>query len=156
MPNNVDNSRFVKTAIKKIEQDAQFALQAAGIRMLETARERVPRRGQHLATGALAESLRLDVSVPGIAAVYAGVPHAIYNEFGTGPRGAATGAYDVPEVLTNFIPTYHQGTVRAYIKRTGKIIEYNTQGMDAHPFMRPALEAGIAELRKALAAIIKS
>lgn len=149
----IDNSEFVRTALEKLEKDAEMAIQAAGVRMLETARERVPRKGQHYATGELADSLRLDVSQPGKAIVFAGVPHAIYNEFGTGPKGAATGDYSVPGVSTSFNPQYHRGVVKRYIKRTGQITEVKTEGMDAHPYLRPALEAGIAEFKKAMKAL---
>lgn len=36
MPNN---EAFIRTALAKIQKDAEYAIQAAGIRMLETARE---------------------------------------------------------------------------------------------------------------------
>ena len=69
-----------------------------------------------------------------------------------GPKGRATGAYPVieMEVKEVYQPeiNYHSGF---YIRTDGtKVI---TQGMNAHPYLRPALQAGVDELQKALDAI---
>lgn len=153
----MNNDEFLRTAIEKLQKDAQFAIQAAGIRMLETARERTPRAGQRYATGALGNSLRIDLSVPGKAILFAGVPHAIYMEYGTGPKGAQSWESPVVDAEGNTIeqsmPSYHGGRVYRFSKKTGQMYEVNTQGMPAHPFMRPALQAGIDELKKAMAAL---
>lgn len=143
------NEQFVRAVLEKIDRDAQYALQAAGIRMLETARELTPRAGQHYATGALGDSLRISNPDPFTVQLSAGVPYAIYNEYGTGPKGAATGDYQVTNMegrqVEQMPVSYHPGF---YIRTDGTKV--NTQGMEAHPFIRPALQAGVNELKNAL------
>lgn len=146
------NEQFIRVMIEKIDRDAKYALQAAAIRMLETARERTPRAGQKYATGALGNSLRITNPDEFTVQLSAGVPYAIYMEYGTGPKGRATGAYPVRDMEGKevFQPEikYHTGF---YIRTDGTKV--NTQGMDAHPYLRPALQAGVDELQKALDAI---
>lgn len=148
------NEQFIRAMIEKIDRDAKYAVQAAGIRMLETARERTPRAGQHYATGALGNSLRITNPDEFTVQLSAGVPYAIYNEYGTGPKGSATGEYEVKDMDGRIVPqqpiNYHPGF---YIRTDGTKV--NTQGMEAHPFLRPALQAGVNELQKALNALFK-
>ena len=146
------NEQFIRAMLQKIDRDAEYALQAAGIRMLETARERTPRAGQKYATGALGNSLRISNPDRFTVQLSAGVPYAIYMEYGTGPKGKATGAYPVRDMEGKEVYQpeihYHGGF---YIRTDGTKV--NTQGMDAHPYIRPALQAGVNELQKALNAI---
>lgn len=147
------NRLAIGQAAARLDKDAQYALQAAGVRMLETAREGTPRRGQKYATGQLGDSLRIDVSVPGKVTLFAGTDHAIFNEYGTGPRGQASGQYPV-EGWKEPQMQYHGGVVLRRNK-SGTVSEVHTMGMQARPYIRPAVEAGIAELKKALIAITK-
>ena len=148
------NEQFVRAAIEKIDRDAKYALQVAGIRMLETARENTPRAGQHYATGALGDSLRISNPDQFTVQLSAGVPYAIYNEYGTGPKGKATGDYPVKDMDGRLVPqqpiNYHPGF---YIRTDGTKVY--TQGMDAHPFIRPALQVGVNELQNALNILLK-
>lgn len=122
-------------------------LEVAAVKAYEAAVERTPARGETpYSTGRLRESLRLAKTGELEYTIFCPMAYGIFLEFGTGPRGAATGA--VPE-LGEADPyrqiSYHSGEV-IVTRHNHRVLDEpyirHTQGMEAQPFLRPALLHG--------------
>lgn len=88
------------------------ALEVAAMRGREEMVERLPAAGQTpYATGQLRQSIRFEKSADNEYTYAVPMGYGIFVEFGTGPRGAATGA--VPGFPNDPQPdmTYHNGEV---------------------------------------------
>ena len=148
----------VEISVKPTETISQFkrkiknAMEVAAIKALEAAVERTPAAGETpYSTGQLRQSIRVqrvedlefELAVP--------MAYGIFLEFGTGPRGAATGR--MPEFPNDPVINYHAGEVLV-TRHKGQLLEEpyirRTQGMEAQPFLRPALLRGIEVLKELL------
>ena len=127
-------------------------MEVAAIKALETAVERTPARGETpYSTGRLRESIRVrkvadlefELAVP--------MAYGLYLEFGTGPRGAATGRME--EFPNDPVITYHTGEVLV-TRHRGRLLEEpyirKTQGMVAQPYLRPALLRAVEVIKELL------
>ena len=127
-------------------------MEVAAIKALEAAVERTPAAGETpYSTGQLRQSIRVrrvedlefELAVP--------MPYGIFLEFGTGPRGAATGR--MPEFPNDPVISYHSGEVLV-TRHRGELLDEpyirRTQGMVAQPFLRPALLRGIEVIKELL------
>ncbi len=127
-------------------------MEVAAIKALEAAVERTPAAGEtEYSTGQLRQSIRVqrvedlefELAVP--------MPYGIFLEFGTGPRGAATGR--MPEFPNDPDISYHSGEVLV-TRHRGELLDEpyirRTQGMIAQPFLRPALLRGIEVIKELL------
>ena len=138
------------TSTQELEKKFQSILQVAAQKAYETAVERAPAAGQGpYSTGQMRQSIRLQKTGDYEYTIFCPMPYGVYNEFGTGPRGKATGA--MPEFPDDPVISYHGGEVLVTRWR-GRILDEpyirHTQGMEAQPFMRPALLEGVKRLRE--------
>lgn len=129
------------------KKNLEDKLEVAAVRGWEKAVQLTPAAGQSpYSTGRLRQSLRYQKTGDMEYTFFCPVPHGVYLEFGTGPRGKATGA--MPEFENDPQPglSYHTGEVLVTRAR-GQILDEpyirHTQGMEAQPFMRPALMEAI-------------
>lgn len=118
-------------------------LQVAAIRGYEKAVELSPAAGESpYSTGYMRQSIRVQKTGDLEYTIFSPARHSIFMEFGTGPKGRATGA--VAEFPQDPQPTmrYHNGEVLV-TRSGGRILNEpyirRTQGMEAQPFIRPAL-----------------
>lgn len=126
-------------------------LQVAAVKAFEAAVERTPAAGETpYATGQLRQSLRVAKTGDFEYTIFCPREYGVFLEFGTGPRGQATGA--VPEFENdpyNGI-RYHTGEV-IVTRRNHRLLDTpyirRTQGMEAQPFIRPALLYGLQVFR---------
>lgn len=132
----------------------QDVLQVAAVKAWEAAVERAPARGEGpYSTGRMRESIRFKQTGPYEYTLYCPISYGIFNEFGTGPKGRATGA--VREFPNDPQPSmnYHSGEVLV-TRHRGQLLDEpyirHTQGMQAQPFMRPALLEGVKWIKKLL------
>ena len=129
-------------------------MQVAAIKALEAAIERAPAAGQTpYSTGQMRQSLRVQKTDDLEYTLFCPMSYGIYVEFGTGPRGKATGAVAEFENDPYSEISYHTGEVLVTRSR-GRILDEpyirHTQGMEAQPFLRPALLEGVKWLKKLL------
>lgn len=135
-------------------RDLENKLQVAAIKAWEAAVERTPAAGEtKYSTGQLRQSLRVQKTGDMEYTLFVPRPYGVYVEFGTGPRGQATGAvHDFPNDPYRNI-SYHGGEVMV-TRWKGQILDEprvrHTLGMEAQPFVRPALVTGVQWLRKLL------
>lgn len=137
---------------QKLDRKLQDILQVAAVKALEVAVERTPARGETpYASGQLRESLRVAKTGEFEYTIFCPMPYGMFVEFGTGPRGKATGAVpefpDDPQVNV----TYHTGEVLV-TRHRGKLLDTpyirHTQGMNANSFLRYALLEGVSWIKK--------
>lgn len=134
--------------------------------------QEIAKLGAHVNTGELREKIFADTETKGLEVkgiVYTNVPQAIYQEFGTGPEGAANHAGISPEanpaytlqpwwvhesqVLPSDAEMYHWPYIDT---EDGRF--YYIDGQEADPFLYPALknheedviEIIVKELRNAM------
>lgn len=137
---------------KSLKKRLQNIMEVAAIKALEAAVERVPAAGEtKYSSGQLRQSIRVQkiddlefqLSVP--------MHYAMFLEFGTGPKGAATGR--MPEFPDDPEIQYHSGEVLV-TRHRGELLDQpyirRTQGMVAQPFLRPALLRGIEVIKELL------
>lgn len=144
----------VKVNIENFSRDLEQKLEVAAIKAWEAAVERTPAANETpYSTGQLRQSLRVQKTGDLEYTLYAPKAYGVYVEFGTGPKGRATGS--MPDFPDDPYPTidYHNGEV--FVTRwRGQLLDEpfirHTQGMEAQPFMRPALLEGVEWLRKLL------
>lgn len=148
----------VEISVKPTETISQFKkrlkniMEVAAIKALEAAVERTPAAGETpYSTGQLRQSIRVrrvedlefELAVP--------MAYGIFLEFGTGPRGAATGRME--EFPNDPVITYHTGEVLV-TRHRGRLLDEpyirRTQGMVAQPFLRPALLRAIEVIKELL------
>jgi len=82
--------------------------------------------------------------------VYTSAEHAMYNEFGTGIVGQGTYPYEIKGVTLSYRQTewiYPYGEVKKG-KRKGQQAFRKTRGMEARPFMYPALSMNKDRINK--------
>jgi hypothetical protein len=144
----------VKIDSSAMLKKCQDMLQVAAMRGREEMVERLPARGQTpYSTGRLRESVRFEQTGPLEYMYYVQQSYGIYLEFGTGPKGQATGA--VPEFPNDPQPSiaYNGGEVLVTRWR-GRLLTIpivrHTMGMEAQPYVRPALVMAMDLLRKLL------
>ncbi len=141
-----------KETANQLKKRLKDIMEVAAIKALETAVERAPAAGETpYSTGQLRQSIRVqrvedlefELSVP--------MAYGIYLEFGTGPKGAATGRME--EFPNDPVITYHAGEVLV-TRHRGELLDEpyirRTQGMVAQPFLRPALLRGIEVIKELL------
>lgn len=150
------NVRLTETTVNTdaFRKHVQDVLDIAITKAFEAAVERAPASGQTpYSTGQMRMSIRFTTPSEFERQLICPMPYAVFNEFGTGPRGRATGA--VPEFPNDPQPSmqYHSGEVLV-TRHNGKMLDEpyirHTQGMEAQPFLRPALLVAIETLRKLL------
>ena len=144
----------VKVNIDKFKKDLDDILEVAAVKAWETAVARTPAAGQTpYANGQLRQSLRFQKTGPLEYTIFCPVSYGAYVEFGTGPKGRATGK--VEEFPNDPYPLidYHNGEVLV-TRWKGELLDppviRHTQGMEAQPFLRPALLEGVEWLKKLL------
>nr|DAH56657.1 MAG TPA: putative tail-component [Caudoviricetes sp.] len=142
----------LKIDVDAFKKGLENKLEVAAIKAWEAAVERTPAAGQGpYATGQMRQSLRVQKTGELEWTLFCPASYGVFVEFGTGPRGAATG--QVPEYPNDPYAniSYHSGEVLVTRWR-GEILDEpfvrHTQGMEAQPFMRPALLTGIEWLKK--------
>lgn len=140
--------------VNRFRADLENKLEVAAIKAWEAAVERTPAANETpYATGQLRQSLRFQKTGELEYTIFCPASYGIYLEFGTGPKGSATGA--MPEYPNDPYPeiSYHEGEV--YVTRwRGQLLDEpiirHTQGMEAQPFLRPALLVGVDWIKKLL------
>jgi len=148
----------VEISIRPDETISQFRkrlkniMEVAAIKALETAVERTPAAGETpYSTGQLRQSIRVQKVEDLEFELVVPRAYGIFLEFGTGPRGAATGR--MPEFPNDPVIQYHSGEVLV-TRHKGKLLEEpyirRTQGMEAQPFLRPALLRGVEVIKELL------
>lgn len=130
-------------SIEKFRRDLENKLQVAAAKGWERAVELTPAAGETpYSTGQLRQSLRFQKTGDLEYTFFAPPKHAVFVEFGTGPKGQATGGME--EFPNDPQPglSYHNGEVLVTRSR-GMLLKEpyirHTQGQEAQPFMRPAL-----------------
>ena len=127
-------------------------MQVAAIKALETAVERTPAAGEGpYSTGQLRQSLRVQETGDLEFEIFVPMGYGMFLEFGTGPRGRASGS--MPNFPNDPNINYHTGEVLV-TRHKGQLLEEpyirHTQGMEAQPFLRPALLRGVEVLKELL------
>lgn len=145
----------VNTAMTKeqLKKKVRHIMEVAGIKAYEHAVERTPARGESkYSSGQLRESIRMEMVSDNEVMLWSPARHSMFLEYGTGPRGQATGA--MPEYPEDAVISYHQGEV-IVTRHRGRLLDVpyirHTRGMEAQPFMRPALLRGFEVLKELLA-----
>lgn len=156
--------KIPQASIQALQRTCQNVLQIAAQKAYETAVERTLAAGQGpYSTGQLRQSLRVQKTDDYEYTIFCPMYYGVYNEFGTGPRGKATGAWPEFASLDGVVDpysgiNYHGGEVLVTRWR-GRILDEpyirHTQGMEAQPFMRPALVEGYKWLEKLLKQYLK-
>lgn len=142
--------------LEELERKIGFIVQVAAQKAYEMAVERTPARGEtKYSTGLLRDRLRLSFDGKNEFTLTSPVPYGVYVEYGTGPKGRATGReksikdYDDPYQGIR----YHDGVVKVYRYR-GQLLSNpilrHTLGMEAQPFLRPALQKGLETIKELL------
>ena len=141
-------------SVSNFRKGLEDKLQVAAVKAWEAAVERAPAAGETpYSTGQMRQSLRVQKTGAFEYTIFCPRDYGVFVEFGTGPRGAATGA--VPEFENDPYPTihYHDGEVLV-TRHNGRLLDEpyirHTMGMEAQPFMRPALLEGYKWLVKLL------
>ena len=135
-----------------LRERVKNVMEVAAIKALEAAVERTPASGETpYATGQLRQSIRVQRVSDMEFELYVPMHYAYYLEFGTGPRGSATGK--VPEFPNDPDITYHAGEVLV-TRQNGRLLDEpyirKTQGMKAQPFLRPALLRAVEVIKELL------
>lgn len=144
--------RFTPQAQADLEDKFKFILEAAGQKAVEAAVERAPARGEGpYATGMMRERIRGQVTGDDEFTLFCPVGYGVFVEFGTGPKGQASGA--VPEFPDDPQPAMHYHSGEVLVTRANGVLldkpyVRHTQGMYAAPFMRPALLEGVKWIKK--------
>lgn len=145
----------IKVNAEKFAKNLDNILEVAAVKAWEAAVARTPAAGQtEYSTGQLRQSLRFQKTGDREYSILCPRGYGVFLEFGTGPKGHATGAFpEFPDDPYSGIQ-YHTGEV--FVTRwRGQLLDppriRHTQGMEAQPFMRPALLIGVEYLRKLLA-----
>ena len=144
----------VKVNIDKFKKDLDDILEVAAVKAWETAVARTPAAGQTpYANGQLRQSLRVQKTGPLEYTIFCPVSYGAYVEFGTGPKGRATGKMEGFPNDPYPLIDYHNGEVLV-TRWKGELLDppviRHTQGMEAQPFLRPALLEGVEWLKKLL------
>lgn len=140
--------------LQRWKSSLEDKLEVAAVKGWETAVERTPAAGETpYSTGQLRQSLRYQKTGDLEYTLFCPQSYGVFLEFGTGPKGKATGGMpEFPEDPQPNLP-YHSGEVLVTRSR-GRILDEpyirHTQGMEAQPFMRPALLKAIEVLKKLL------
>lgn len=141
---------FSKQAINNLRSQLKDILEIAIIKGWETAVERTPASGETpYSTGRLRQSLRFQQTGELEYTIFCPMYYGVFVEFGTGPKGRATGG--MPEFENDPQPSmsYHSGEV-IVTRYNGKLLDEpyirHTQGQVAQPFLRPALLTAYNEL----------
>lgn len=138
--------------LQGLRSSLEQKLQVAAVKAFEAAVERTPAAGETpYATGQLRQSLRVAKTGDMEYTIFCPREYGVFLEFGTGPRGQATGA--VPEFENDPYNSiqYHTGEV-IVTRHNHRLLDTpyirRTQGMEAQPFLRPALLYGLQVFRK--------
>lgn len=141
-------------ALKQWNESLEQKLQVAAVKAWETAVERTPAAMEGpYSTGFLRQSIRVQKTGDKEYTLISPAGHSMFLEFGTGPKGRASGA--VPEFENDPQPgiSYHTGEVFV-TRHAGRLLDQPyirlTQGMYAQPFIRPALLEGMRVLKELL------
>lgn len=131
--------------IRQLNTKLKHIMEVAAIKALEAAVERTPAAGEGpYSTGQLRQSLRVQKTGDLEFELYAPQAYALYVEFGTGPRGAGSGR--IADFPNDPDINYHEGEVLV-TRHAGRILEFpyirKTLGMQAQPYLRPALLKGV-------------
>ena len=135
-----------------LRERVKNVMEVAAIKALEAAVERTPAAGETpYSTGQLRQSIRVQRVSDMEFELYVPMRYAYYLEFGTGPRGSATGR--MSEFPNDPDITYHSGEV-VVTRHNGRLLEEpyvrKTQGMEAQPFLRPALLRAVEVIKELL------
>jgi len=133
------------------EQSLQNKLQVAAVKGWEKAVELTPAAGEtKYSTGFMRQAIRVQKTGDFEYTIYSPAAHSVFVEFGTGPKGKATGA--LTEFPNDPQPgmSYHSGEVTV-TRSGGRILDVpyirHTQGQEAQPFLRPALLEAVKVLK---------
>lgn len=92
------------------------------------------------------QSIEVQKVSEGTYRIIAGADHAVYLEYGSGPKGAASPKVH-PATVPNPVINYHQGEVVVADSPSGRFknlpFTRKTEGVRAMPFMRPGLFEGL-------------
>lgn len=140
--------------LNQLKEDLENKLQVAAVKGWEKAVELTPAAGESkYSTGQLRQSIRVQKTGDLEYSYFAPQGYAAFVEFGTGPRGKATGA--MPNFENDPQPkiSYHNGEVFV-TRKGGQLLDEpyirHTLGMEAQPFMRPALIEAAKVLKELL------
>lgn len=127
----------------RFEDSLQNKLQVAAVKGWEKAVELTPAAGEtKYSTGFMRQAIRVQKTGDFEYTFYSPASHSAFVEFGTGPKGKATGAMRQFPGDPQPTMSYHGGEVLVTRSR-GRILDQpyirHTQGQEAQPFMRPAL-----------------
>lgn len=146
----------VKFDVKAFDKQLEQKLQVAAVKAYEVAVERAPAAMEGpYSTGKMRQSIRFQKTGKLEYTIFCPMPYGIYNEFGTGPRGSRTGRWVELDAKNDpfFGIKYHSGVVGITHYRDHMFVfprERHTEGMQAQPFLRPALVAGLEWIKKLL------
>lgn len=136
--------KLPENSIAALKKSIEDKLQVAAIKGWERAVELSPAAGETpYATGQMRQSLRVQKTGEQEYTIFCPMSYGVFVEFGTGPKGKATGA--IPDFENDPQPSipYHTGEVLV-TRRNGELLDEpyirHTQGMQAQPFLRPALQ----------------
>ena len=141
-----------KETANQLKKRLKDIMEVAAIKALETAVERTPAAGETpYSTGQLRQSIRVQMVSDMEFELYVPMRYAFFLEFGTGPRGSATGR--MSEFPNDPDITYHSGEVLV-TRHNGRLLDEpyvrKTQGMEAQPFLRPALLRAVEVIKELL------
>ena len=138
--------------LQSLHSSLEKKLQVAAVKAFEAAVERTPAAGvTPYSTGQLRQSLRVAKTGNLEYTIFCPRDYGVFLEFGTGPRGQATGMVEGFENDPYNSIVYHQGEVlvtRANHHMLDTPYIRHTQGMEAQPFLRPALMFGYEKLKE--------
>ena len=146
--------KFTPEQVNQLRNGLEDKLQVAAIKAFEAAVERAPAAGEGpYSTGQMRQSIRVQKTGDLEYTLFCPMPYGVFVEFGTVPRGKATGKVEGFENDPYDSISYHSGEVLVTRSRGNILSEpyvRHTQGMEAQPFMRPALMEGVEWLKKLL------
>lgn len=144
--------KLTERNLDKFRKNLQDKLEIAAVKGWEAAVERAPAAGETpYSTGQLRQSLRFQKTGDLEYTIFCPMSYGIFLEFGTGPKGRATGG--MPEFENDPQPSmsYHSGEVLV-TRHNGELLDEpyvrHTQGQVAQPFLRPALIVAYEELKR--------
>lgn len=140
------------SSLKKMDDWKRLILVTAGQKAVEAAVARTPARGQGpYATGYMRDHIRGQMTGYDEFTIFCSAPYGMYVEFGTGPKGKASGHVKDFQDDPQLNMKYHTGEVLV-TRSGGQLLDEpyvrHTQGMYAAPFMRPALLEGAKWIAK--------
>lgn len=148
------NIKLDERFLVQYKQNLQNKLEVAAIKAWEAAVERAPAAGETpYSTGQMRQSIRVQKTGEWEYSLLCPQSYGVFVEYGTGPRGKATGAIEeYPNDPYSSI-NYHEGEVLV-TRHRGRILDQpyirRTLGMEAQPFMRTAILEGKKWLDKLL------